>query len=361
VIAGLAEWLQGRDAGGAEALAAALEPLLGAVAPRLAAGETLWRSRVHRLHFGASGAPSRAFVVKRLPLDRSQREQRAVRRWLPAIGLSGHGPPLVALAPTPDGSGVWHVYEDLGDGTLAQHVREAGDTLRPRIRAAVALAAGVHVRFAAHPLLAEGRLHGIDLGASFFGDTVGDAARAVAALRRRSALPPEERPLLDRLLGRLRGLAASAPARARDHALLAWPETLLHGDLWLTNFLWERNAPAEAVRLIDWDHAGVGAALYDLSTLLRQFPVAERTWILDAYREAITAAGWPWPAPDVLERTAEACELGRFASTLLWRTLFALEQPAEPPAWLWEELREVERWFVERGPLLPARGTASAA
>jgi len=137
VIAGLTDWLRGIEPAGAPELEAVLEQILaGSGAPlRLESGQTLWRSRVHRLRFhaeppGAGAVPPRSLVVKRLPLDRSHREQRAVRHWLPAVGLGEHGPTLLEPAAARSGGCVWHVYEDLGDGTLARHLNEAAEPPR---------------------------------------------------------------------------------------------------------------------------------------------------------------------------------------------------------------------------------------
>jgi hypothetical protein len=369
VIAGLEAWLRCIEPEGAPELEAVLERLLaaGAAPLRFDGGQTLWRSRVHRLRFrpeAAGALPLRPLVVKRLPLDRSHREQQAVRHWLPQVGLGEYGPPLIEVAAARSAACVWHVYEDLGDGTLARFAAEGREPREDAIRSALALISSVHLRFAGHPLLAECRLAGIDLGAGFFAASVGDAARGLTALRRRGALPSEWEVLIDRLRGRLTALSAEGTARTRGFAELGWPETLQHGDLWLTNIMLVPGAAGPQLRLIDWDHAGIGAAIYDLSTFLRQFPTADRPWILDMYRERVRGAGWPWPEPALFDRVAESCELGRFASCLLWRTLFLLQLSRgadPPPEWIFDDLLEMERWFVELTPLLPGREQAGAA
>lgn len=368
MIAGLETWLRGIEPEGAPELETVLEQLLaGANSPlRFDGGQTLWRSRVHRLRFrpeAAGALPLRPLVVKRLSLDRSHREQRAVRHWLPQLGLGAYGPPLLEVAAARSAACVWHVYEDLGDGTLARFAAEGREPREEAIRSALAVIASVHLRFAGHPLLAECRLTGIDLGAGFFADSVGDAARGLAALHCLDGLPNEWEALIDRLLGRLTALSVEGAARTRGFAELGWPETLQHGDLWLTNVMLAPDAAGPQLRLIDWDHAGIGAAIYDLSTFLRQFPAADRPWILDMYRECVRGAGWPWPEPALFERVAESCELGRFASCLLWRTLFVLQLPrgaGPPPAWVFDGLLEMERWFALRTPLLPGPELAGA-
>jgi hypothetical protein len=371
VIAGLDAWLRGIEPAGAPELEAALEQLLGADGARICfeGGQTLRRRQVHRLRFRAEACAVRAgalhsLVVKRLSLDRSHREQRAVRLWLPRVGLGAHAAPLLEVAAARRADCVWHVYQDLGDGTLARVASEPGPPREERIRAALELVAALHLRFVAHPLLADCRLAGIDLGAGFFAASIGDAVRSLVALRRLEGLPRERQPLIDRLLERLTALDNERDARTREVAELGWPETLQHGDLWLTNFMLVPLAGGPHVRLIDWDRAGIGAALYDLSTFLRQFPSIDRPWILAAYRECVERAGWPWPDPGVFDRVAETCELGRFASCLLWRTLSALELQHggdSLPDWLFDDLVEMERWFDQQTPLLPECMKASAA
>jgi hypothetical protein len=360
VNAGLAAWLRGVEPAGAPELAAALGELLPADA-RFEGAEALRPPQVQRLRFAAQpgAAAPRTLVIKRMSLDRSHREQRALRVWLPRVGLGAHAAPLLAVAAARDGAAAWHVYEDLGDATLARIVAEPGAPREARIRAVVEVVAALHLRFVAHPLLADCRLAGQDLGAGGFAAALRDARATLAALRRLPALPRAQAPLVDRLLERIAALAAESDARSRDLAALGWPETLQHGDLWLSNVML---TAGESVRLVDWERAGVGPALYDLSTFLRQLPAADRPGVLGAYRACVRPAGWPWPAPALFERAAESCELGRFASCLAWRVLSALDvEAAVLPDWLFDDLVEMERWFAERTPLLAEATKASAA
>lgn len=370
MIAGLAAQLHRLEPTGAPELAAALERVLDAAGTRVRCegGETLRPGHVERLRFalehGAEAARPGSLVVKRLSLDRAHREQRAVRHWLPSVGLGAHGAPLLAVAAAPDAARVWHVYADLGDETLARVAAAAGPVRAETLQAALGLVAALHLRFASEPLLADCRLAGLELGAGFFAASLGDALRGLGALRRTAGLPPERRPLVDRLRERLAILDGEREARTRELSALGWPETLLHGDLWLSNVLLEPGAGRPHLRLIDWDRAGIGSALYDLSTLLRQLPAADRPGLLAAYRECVERAGWPWPSPALLERVAETCELGRFASCLVWRMLAALELSrggARLPDWLFDDLAEGERWFAERTPLLSEATGAYAA
>jgi hypothetical protein len=358
VIPGLEATLRG--IGGGPSLCAALE---GALAPsvrplRFERLETLRPGEVHRLRFGGGG-PAVSLVTKRMRLDRAHREQRALRHWLPRFGLGDKSVPLLAVVPDLDASRLWHVYEDLGDHTLAQAYDEDPGTDATLV--AMALVSTLHLRFAAQPVLMDCRLAGLDLGAAFFPTAVTDARRSLTALRAVEGLAEEWREPIDVLLERLARLDRESDARSESLLALGWPETLLHGDLWLENFVVTKGGTGRDVRLIDWERTGVGSPLYDLSTFLRQLPSDAREGALGAYRQAVECAGWDWPTRTQLEWAAETCELGRFASCLAWRVLPFLETrgDAEPaPAWLLDDLVETERWFAGRTPLLADRRAA---
>ena len=94
-----------------------------------------------------------------MELDNAQRNQLAIRRWLPAIGLGDNGPTLLGVAVARNGECAWHVYDDFGGRSL--------DTshLDPQhVRAAVELIAQLHVRSAGHALLADDGEDGAQLG-----------------------------------------------------------------------------------------------------------------------------------------------------------------------------------------------------
>src|SRR2546428_13874867 len=76
---------------------------------------------------------------------------------------------------------------------------------------------------------------------------------------------------------------------------LGGPETLLHGDLWTTNTFVATAGDGLVARLIDWDHAAVGPASYDLSTFLYRFAKRERPWILEAYQRRVAGGGTRLP------------------------------------------------------------------
>lgn len=310
-------------------------------------------SRVFRLCFACNGEP-RALIVKRLEPAIAQRNWFVTNRWLPAAGLSAGGPILLGTAAERSGQCVWHVYEDHGDGTL-----DATTPNRPRVRAVVELIAKVHTRFAGHLLLPECRLHGDDFGIYFFTSNVRDALRCVELLRRPAVkLSGERRAVRDRLLERLTRLVREEPARAQTLAELGGPDTLLHGDLWTTNTFVQPDANELRARLIDWDHAGVGPVSYDLSTFLLRFAPEHRGWILDFYRQAVADEGWRLPSVSDLNLLFETAELARCANRVIWPAMAIAQDQAE---WGFDELAEVDEWFEELEPVLPAEKAAHNA
>jgi hypothetical protein len=281
-----------------------------------------------------------------MELDNAQRNQLAIRRWLPATGLGDNGPTLLGVAVERNGQCAWHVYDDLGDRAL--------DTshLDPQhARTAVELIAQVHMRFARHTLLAEGRLLGSDFGIDFYDANVRDAIRCLEALR----APAKERSakhavLLDHLLARLRQLQDEQPARAKALAEFGGPETLLHGDLWTTHVFVLPAFDGVQARLVGWDHAGVGPISYDLSTFLLRFPFRYRLWILDLYRKAIKSAGWNLPAPGPLNVLFETAEFARLANCIIWPAVALIHDHV---GWGFDELANVKQWFESWEPVLP--------
>jgi Phosphotransferase enzyme family len=302
------------------------------------------RSGVYRLQFQIN-SQAHALVVKRLDPAVAQHNQLVATRWLPALGLDQSGPALLGVAAERTGQCVWHIYEDLGDQRL--------DTTNPEqghVEAAVDLIARLHVGFAGHALLAECRLHGGDLGMASYTANIRDAIRGLESLQPTCAdLGSEQMALRDRLLRRLPKLLDEAPDRARAMAELGGPETLLHGDLWPTNILTVPSRHGLQARLIDWDKAGVGPPLYDLSTLLYRFSAEYRPWILNRYQQAVASLGWRLPSPGDLNLLLETAEISRLANCLLWPCIAALETPA---AWTFNSLAMVEDWFESIAPAI---------
>lgn len=338
-----------RQPGLAELRAVLLELLDAArVTGRLTREQGLKRRKVYRLGFQIDGQP-RTLVVKHLNLARAQRNQLAMTRWLPAVGLGQRCPALLGVAAERSAQCIWHVYEDLGDQVL-----DTANPERSRVGAAVDLISGLHVRFAEHPLLPECRLHGHDLGMAFYVASIRDAIRGVESLQPPLLdLDPGRTALRERLLRRLYKLLDEGPGRARTMAELGGPETLLHGDLWPKNILAVPTRGGLQTRLIDWDATGVGPLTYDLSTFLYRFPAQHRPWILDRYQQSVAPLGWRVPAAADLNLLLETAEISRLANSLVWPCVAAAHTQA---AWAFDSLAEIERWFEALEPAVRSRG-----
>src|SRR5437764_1331591 len=295
------------------------------------------KSHVYRVRIGSNGR-ARSVVLKRFDPWLARRNELVARRWLPAIGLGERCARLLATAADRRGECVWHVYEDLGEGAV--------DAVHPdpgRVRAVVDLIAELHTRAAGHALLPECRHFCGDLGAPFFAANVRDAIGVLEGLVPPRVKPtPEQRALRSRLLVRLCQLRDELPGRVQRLETLGGPETLLHGDLWTTNTFVATTGDGLVPPLIDWDHAAVGPASYDLSTFLYRFPRRERPWILEAYRRRAAGGGRFLPPDPELNLLFETAEAARYANRGIWPAAAILQQNA---AWGWEQLTEVERWF----------------
>ena len=301
------------------------------------------KGRVHRLRFDIGGQ-RRSIVVKRLDPDIARRDELVVKRWLPSVGLEGLAPILLGVAAEGNGSSVWHAYQDLGDVTLDRAAPDPADVER-----AVREIAALHTRFAGHALLGECRLWGGDLGIAFFGASVRDAASALRSLETVIDLEDPLASVRDRLLDRLSRLLEDLPRRAVELERFGGPETLLHGDLWRKNVILLGDQGGQ-VRLIDWDHAGVGSIVYDLSTLLARFPPPDRSWVLDCYRRAVEPAGWRLPEACRLNALFDTAEQARIANRIIWPAIAVLEGDRD---WGPSALAEIEGWFDALDPLLP--------
>ena len=348
LIDGLEKILDGSGQPGLAELREAVHELLGGpqATGRLLDQQNLKKraTRVYRLQFALSGG-IRSLVVKRMEPGIAWLNQLVAIRWLPAVGLGDSGPALLGAVADRTGQCVWHVYEDLGDCAL-----DARDPDPERVRAAVGLMVQLHTRFAGHPLLAECRMYGGDLGIYFYSSNLRDAIRGLEWLQPPAIkLSSAHLALRERLLKRLYALLDEQPIRARALAELGGPETLLHGDLWTTNTFVCPTAHGLQARLIDWDHAAVGPASYDLSTFLLRFPSQHRPWILELYRTAATQAGWRLPGAKDLNLLFETAEWARYANCLIWPAIALVRERAD---WGFDTLAEVERWFEEMQPVL---------
>lgn len=330
--------LDSRQPGLTELRRVLLEVLDGSrAAGRLVSEQNLKGCKVYRLAFEVAGQP-RTLVVKRLDPTVARRNQLVATRWLPAADMSQTCPVLLGVAAERSARCVWHVYEDLGDRRL--------DTAHPepsRVEAAVSLIGRLHVRFAEHPLLAECRMHGHDLGMAFYTANIRDAIRGLEALQPPSVDPDtDQQALRDRLLRRLYTLLDEAPHRARIMAEVGGPETLVHGDLWPENIRAVPTRHGVEIRLIDWDKVGVGPVTYDVSTFLYRFSARERPWILDRYQEAVAPLGWRVTSTSDLSLLLETAEISRVANRLIWPCIEAVHAQA---TWAFDSLAEMETWF----------------
>jgi aminoglycoside phosphotransferase (APT) family kinase protein len=298
---------------------------------RLRGHERLKRN-VHRLLYEVRGR-SLSLVVKRLPQTRARTVRLLAERWLPAAGLARACPGLRGQVEEPGEQAVWHVYEDVRGEHLDGRSPDPGS-----VELVVELIAELHTSFAGHALLPECRATAADLGMAFFHSQVADSIRNLRTL---SSAPPGDVALTHRLLERMEQIYDERVERGRVLAASGEGETLLHGDLWLTNTIVCERGHSRMARLIDWDHAGVGPAIYDLSTFLLRFPPQDRAWILGRYRDALRRRGRTLPDPWVLNRLFETAEFARYACCLAEAAGVA----ASGERWGFEQMAEIEGWF----------------
>lgn len=302
---------------------------------------------VHRLELAGAVRPS--IVVKRLAGRQAQLEKRLTDRWLPHAGLAGLGPPRLAALPDPDGQHVWHVYDDLGGWGLDRPDPEAATLVTAMTRLA-----DLHATFATHALLPEARFTSGDLGAHFYATSVSDAVRSIELLRPPAVdISPDQERVRDGVLQRLSLLLDDEPARVRRLEEQAGPETLLHGDLTRENLFVLPGPGPQQVRLIDWDHVGVGPAGFDVSTHLRYYPAEQRQLVLDSYTRAMAERGFPMHDLDwgLLVPTFEA---GRLANQVIWVALGILEGNG----WTFEHLAQ---WELALADVVDGSGQAQPA
>jgi hypothetical protein len=308
-------------------------------------GHEQLKADVHRLRVEVDGE-ERALVAKWSDPVVAHRCWLVARRWLPAVSLEDHVPPLLAVAAAPTGEGAWHVYDDLCGQPISTDHPVGGE-----VEAAIDTIARVHTALAEHCLLPEFRLWGGDRGIQFYSANLRDALGALGSLDldRHGA---EGFAVRDALLERMSQLTEEEPERARVLAAAGGPETLLHGDLWPTNTIVVPQADTVGVRLIDWDEAAAGPIGFDLSTFLGRFDPSHRLWILDAYRQAVDRlAGWSLPGERELNLIFETAAYARLASLLVW----SVGDSNGTSDWLIERLGEIVEWLDEVSPVLPPR------
>ncbi len=301
--------------------------------------ETLKRN-VYRLDFETTGDTT-AVVVKRLAVRRARAVERALERWLPAVGLGWACPRLLGAVGDHATGRVWHVYENV-DGVALDRCNPDPALFEPVVN----LLADMHHRFAGHGLLADALDYGEALGTGFFTSQV---TRCVEALGRIPASVDEQRDIRERLLGRVEQLRSELDHRLAVHAVSAGPDTLLHGDLWTPNTMVVHTGGRPQPRLIDWDHVGVGPITYDISTFLYRFAADDRPAILTAYRAAAARRGCLLSPDADLNLLFDSAERARYACCLAGPALAA----ARGERWGFEQLAEIEDWFARLEPVLP--------
>jgi Ser/Thr protein kinase RdoA (MazF antagonist) len=313
---------------------------LGTGPVRIAGNEQI-KPDVHRLHLDVDGA-HRSVVAKWSDPLVARRCSLVARRWLPAVGLAEHGPPLLAVVASRDGEGAWHLYEDLAGAPLSSHPAEH------EVEAAMDVLARLHTSFARHRLLPECRHWGGDRGLHFYTANLHDACIALTSLD--VDRQPELAGVRDVLVERVELLRDQEPERAQALAACG-PDTLLHGDPWPENVIVPANGSG-GVRLIDWDEAAVGPAAFDLSTILLRFDGSYRPRVLAAYERALARLGGDGlPAADELEVAMRTAAEARLASLLVW-SIAAANGTAD---WLPERLTAMVDWLDAAGTVLPAR------
>jgi len=296
---------------------------------------------VYRLRFGSD--LSRSLILKRHKHAIAAADRLLAERWLPAIGLSAFAPRLVAAAAERSGCSVWHVYEDLGDQSLA------ADRSPQRLAAGVEVIARVHVEAAGHALLPEIRWRSRDHSVHFTAHLRDAAATLALVSATRPAMPREAATAVERLVRRVDNLIEDAPRLMRMVEDCAGPATLLHGDLWPKNVFVTRACGRSDAWLIDWDHVGVGSFTYDVSTFLYQSAPDERSWIWRCYRDALERAGWNIADNGDLNQLFLIAQTARYVQCILWAALSLVNDGAE---WAVRELVDYDRWFQELHPPL---------
>ena len=332
---------------------------------RLLKEEKLQRSYVYRLTWEINDA-IRSLVVKRFSLERSFIEQQAIKRWLVAVDLAHVAPSLLGVAPEKTGQFIWHVYEDLGDCAL-EHDGTAYSSAAPNdrgfltplrispdrdhIKVIILLISALHEKFLAHTLLGECRQQGSDLGSHFLHANVHDAICALESLPTvKIAFLKKQIDVRDRLLDKLYRLRTELPWRSSLLKKLGGAPTLLHGDLSVKNAFVFQTQKGLSGKLIDWDHVGVGPVCYDLSTLLMQFPIKDRIWMLNLYQHVRGNNNYPWPTYEEWNVLFETNEYARLANSVIWAAIAATE---EQSLWAFDELEKIGIWFEKLNPVLP--------
>jgi hypothetical protein len=299
------------------------------------------KSQVYRLHFEVESEPL-VFILKCMEARIARRTELVSDRWLPAVGLTQSGPPLLASVGTPDGQTVWHIYSDLRTRSLAEEMDSAEG-----VSATVRFIAELHQRFIDHPYIPEFRLFGGDLGAHFVESSIRDAMLTLEAITKHPGTREGNWTVVDQLLDRISAITDELPSRLRVLKEFSGPETLLHGDLWPSNVFVSSDGQ---VRLIDWDRAAAGPIAYDVSTFILRFPRKQRVELMELYREALHPGVWEIAAYQDLNFLFETFEFARYACLMIWPAIAIWESGTD---WALEQLEEIQRWFEVWEPIFP--------
>ncbi len=97
--------------------------------------------------------------------------------------------------------------------------------------------------------------------------------------------------------------------------LEAAPATLVHNDLSPKNVIADRSQEPPRICLVDWESAGIGCGLLDLTNLSYGLDEEAQTRMRESYRTGLTAAGAEAPEGNDVARQALASE----AHKALWR------------------------------------------
>ncbi len=345
MVEGLELLLNNENLAGVSELQAAIEDLLGKnVKARLVSEEKFLHSFVYRLVFETENT-IKSVIVKKLTPARAQLERTVIERWLPQVGLSDHGPPLIAAAAEKTGKFIWHIYEDIGDSSLVNYMQDDRVILE-----AVNLIAKIHTSFADHIILGECRITGGNYNINFYSSCILEAIRTLDLVKRSAKdIRSSWVVVIDSLLQRLSQLFDMRADREKTMAAYNGIETLVHGDLWTKNFLVQHTESGIRMLLIDWDHVGVGHIYYDLSTLLLRFSHKDRPKIIEWYQEAIGCMDWQLPGANELNTLCETAEYARLANATIWPAIAAGDGQ---PAWAFEKLVEIDGWFNNMKPVL---------
>lgn len=279
------------------------------------------------IRLGEARTDGASVIAKLCDSEKAEMEAIAQRGILPALGLAA----LEIFGRVPDGDGrEWLFLEYAGDTYLRpEQIGDAGLAAR--------WLAVLHAGGADHPALARFPERGL-------GHHLGELVESVAAIeaaRANPVLSPQDRDLLERVLARLRGLAARWGEVESSCAPL--PHGLVHGDFVPKNVRVGRRRGRAVLFVFDWETAGRGLPASDLASAgLARSRSALGTWLRRA------RGRWPELGPDGALRLARVGQLLRLVSSVRWSSE-CLYTP-----WLAKPLAQLAGYERELGAILDA-------